>query len=132
MRILFLTETIPFPLDSGGRIKSYHTLQSLAGAHEVHCHAFIRDESQRRHAPELARVCASVTLHARPRSAAGEARAFAHSLASGLPLTVTRHFDRAVLADLQRACRDRRFDAGYFDHLSMLEYARRLPHPGGA
>ena len=43
MRLLFITETIPYPLDSGGRIKTYHTLCSLARGHEVHCHAFIRD-----------------------------------------------------------------------------------------
>ena len=35
MRILFLTETVPYPLDSGGRIKTFHTLRMLAGAHDV-------------------------------------------------------------------------------------------------
>jgi len=43
MRILFLTETVPFPLDSGGRIKTFHTLRILSREHDVHCHAFIRD-----------------------------------------------------------------------------------------
>ena len=113
MRILFLTETIPFPLDSGGRIKTYHTLRSLAGEHEIHCHAFIRDAAQRRHAPELERFCATLTLHLRRRSWAGEAVALARSLAGGVPLTVVRHFDRGVLEDLERACRDQAFDAAY-------------------
>ena len=129
MRLLFLTETIPFPLDSGGRIKTYHTLRALAGDHEVHVHAFIRDASQRRHAPELERFCAALTLHLRPRSWAGEAVALVRSFAGGVPLTVVRHFDRSVLEDLERACREQRFDAAYYDHLSMLEYARRLPLP---
>ena len=129
MRILFLTETIPFPLDSGGRIKTYHTLGALAGAHEVHCHAFIREPAQRAHAAALERVCASVTLHLRPRSLAREAGALVRSAATGVPLTVARHFDRHVLAQLRQACQGRAFDAGYYDHLSMLEYARRLPLP---
>ena len=129
MRLLFLTETLPYPLDSGGRIKTYYTLQSLESAHEVHCHAFIRDEKQRRHAPGLERVCASVTLHLRPRRWAREASALGRSFATGVPLTVARHFDRGVLGSLQRACREQRFDAAYYDHLSMLEYARRLPLP---
>ena len=129
MRILFLTETIPYPLDSGGRIKTYHTLRSLADHHEIHCHAFIRDPAQRRHAPELERFCATLTLHLRPRSWAGEAVALARSLAGGVPLTVVRHFDRGVLETLERACREQGFDAAYYDHLSMLEYARRLPLP---
>lgn len=129
MRILFLTETIPYPLDSGGRIKTYHTLRALAGEHEVHCHAFIRDAAQRGYAPELERVCASVTLHLHPRSLRREAGALVRSVASGVPLTVARHFDRRVLAQLREACEGRAFDAAYYDHLSMLEYARRLPLP---
>jgi glycosyltransferase involved in cell wall biosynthesis len=129
MRLLFITETIPFPLDSGGRIKTYHTLCSLARGHEVHCHAFIRDPEQRRHTPELERVCASLTLHLRPRSWAREAGALGRSLANGVPLTVARHVDRGVLGSLQRACREQLFDAVYCDHLSMLEYARHLPLP---
>ena len=77
MRILFLTETIPYPLDSGGRIKTYHTIRSLADHHQIHCHAFIRNPAQRRHAHELERFCATLTLHLRPRSWAGEAVALA-------------------------------------------------------
>ena len=129
MRILLLTETIPYPLDSGGRIKTYHTLHALAGAHEVHCHAFIRDDAQRRHALELERLCASVTLHLRPRGLPREARALAQSLVAGVPLTIARHFDRGVLEMLKASCRGQTFDAAYYDHLSMLEYAKRLRLP---
>jgi glycosyltransferase involved in cell wall biosynthesis len=126
MRILFLTETIPFPLDSGGRIKTYHTLRCLAGEHEVHCHAFIRDAGQRRHAIELEKLCASLTLHERPRGWRREVVAFGSSAARGVPFTVARHFDREVLGRIRESCRAARFDVAYYDHLSMLEYARHL------
>ncbi len=129
MKILFLTETIPYPLDSGGRIKTYHTLRSLAGEHEIHGHAFIRAEEERRHAPELERYCASLTLHLRPRSLGREARALARSLSTRVPFTVARHFDREVLKELKAAVAAIEFDAAYYDHLSMLEYARRLALP---
>ncbi len=46
MRILFITETVPYPLDSGGRIKTFHTLRMLASAHEVRLHAFIREHGE--------------------------------------------------------------------------------------
>ena len=32
MKILFLTNLLPYPLDNGGKIKSYTTLSSFAGA----------------------------------------------------------------------------------------------------
>ena len=54
MRILVVTETVPYPLDSGGRIKTYHTLAALAREHEVHCHAFARTEAQRQGAQAAA------------------------------------------------------------------------------
>jgi len=130
MRILVVTETVPYPLDSGGRIKTYHTLAALAREHEVHCHAFARTEAQRQGAQAaLERVCQSVTLHLVPRSAAGEAWFAARSLATGVPYTVTRHFSRRVFEAIAETCARTPFDAIYCDHLSMLEYGRRLPLP---
>ena len=129
MRILFLTETVPYPLDSGGRIKTYYTLQALSSVHEVHCHAFIRQADQAAASERLATVAASVTLHLVPRSVAREARFAATSLVSGTPYTVVRHFDTDVLQALHGATRAMRFDAIYCDHLSMLEYGLRLSLP---
>jgi glycosyltransferase involved in cell wall biosynthesis len=130
MRILVVTETVPYPLDSGGRIKTFHTLAALAREHEVHCHAFVRTEAQRAEAQApLERICRSVTLHLVRRTVAKEAFYAVRSLLTGVPYTVTRHFSRDVLTALRNACRATPFDAVYCDHLSMLEYGRRLPVP---
>lgn len=130
MRILLITETVPYPLDTGGRIKTWHTLEALSREHEVHCHAFVRDERQREAASgPLAEVCASVTLHLVPRSLPREAWHLARSLASGLPLTVVRHFSRRVMRLVTSDCAARGIELLYCDHLSMLEYGRRLARP---
>jgi glycosyltransferase involved in cell wall biosynthesis len=129
MRLLFLTETIPFPLDSGGRIKTYHTLRILSQEHEVHCHAFIREEAQRRFERDLTACCHSITLHTRGRSLLGEARSLVVGYATGIPFSVRRHFDGGVLAQLRTQVGRCAFDAVYCDHLSMLEYGRRLHLP---
>jgi glycosyltransferase involved in cell wall biosynthesis len=128
VRILLLTETIPYPLNSGGRIKTFHTLNILSREHVVHCHAFIRNEAQRVLGRHL-ECAASLTLHLLERRAFREAVLLAGSWARAMPYTVGRHFDRSVLARLQRACRETAFDAVYCDHLSMMEYARRLGPP---
>jgi glycosyltransferase involved in cell wall biosynthesis len=129
MRLLFLTETIPFPLDSGGRIKTFHTLRILTQEHEVHCHAFIRDEHQRRFETDLSPHCKTLTLHLTPRSYARETVSLVASQGTGVPFVVRRHFNRSVMNRLQAACRAQAFDAVYCDHLSMLEYGRRLRLP---
>jgi glycosyltransferase involved in cell wall biosynthesis len=129
MRLLFLTETIPFPLDSGGRIKTYHTLRILSSEYEVHCHALVRDERHLRFERDLAGYCASLTLHPVPRSRMREVGCFAWSQATRVPFVIRRHFHRGVLEHIRSACRRYDFDAVYCDHLSMLEYGRRLALP---
>lgn len=130
MRILLITETVPYPLDSGGRIKTFHTLRALAHEHEVHCHAFVRNEGQRQAAVRpLSSLCASVTLHLQARSVLREVTYLARSLATGVPFTVTRHFDRKIMKEVARECSLKRIEAVYCDHLSMFEYGRRLQLP---
>jgi glycosyltransferase involved in cell wall biosynthesis len=130
MRILLITETVPYPLDTGGRIKTWHTLRALGRQHEVHCHAFVRTSAQRDAAiGPIGAICASVDLHLLPRQPARELAYMARSLTSGVPYTVIRHFDPAVQARLIETCRAEQIDAVYCDHLSMFEYGIRLGLP---
>lgn len=129
MRVLFLTETIPFPLDTGGRIKTYHTIRALSREHQVDTHAFIREERQRRFQGDLEACCRSVTLHMKPRSPLGEAWALASGWGTDVPFLVHRHFDRGVMRQLHALAATNGYDAVYCDHLSMLEYGRRLKLP---
>ena len=129
MRLLFLTETIPFPLDSGGRIKTYNTLRMLSREHEVHCHALVRDERHLRFKQDLEGVCARVVLHPIRRTTLTELKAGLSSLASGIPFVVRRHFHEPVLDQLRKASQADHFDGVYCDHLSMIEYGRRLDLP---
>jgi polysaccharide biosynthesis protein PslH len=84
MRILFVTETVPYPLDSGGRIKTFHTLRMLASAHEVRLHAFIRDEGQRVHRAPLEALGVPTALHLVPRSPVREVWFAARSLTTSI------------------------------------------------
>jgi glycosyltransferase involved in cell wall biosynthesis len=128
MRILFVTETVPYPLDSGGRIKTFHTLRMLAGAHLVRLHAFIRHEAQRAHRAPLEALGVPTTLHLVARSAAREAW-FALRSVAGAPYSVGRHFDRRAFAAMRAAVAEWQPDLVYCDHLSMAEYAIRLGPP---
>ena len=129
MRLLFLTETIPFPLDSGGRIKTFHTLRMLAGKHEVHCHALVRDADRMRHRSRLEALGIKITLHDVPRTPGNVTAGIAAALVTRRPLTVQRHMHRRVLRQIRDAVASQHFDAVYCDHLSMFEYGRRLSLP---
>jgi hypothetical protein len=53
----------------------------------------------------------------------------ARSLARRLPLTILRHYSPRVMARVAAECHERRIELLYCDHLSMLEYGRRLSLP---
>jgi|GEM_PF-6278091 len=42
MRILYLSQVLPFPLDAGPKVRAYHVLRYLAGRHRVHPSSGIR------------------------------------------------------------------------------------------
>jgi hypothetical protein len=62
MKILFITEKFPYPLDSGGRIRTYHILKGLSQEHDITLVTTIEKENQRQYIPELEKVCREVSV----------------------------------------------------------------------
>lgn len=130
MRILFLTETVPWPLDSGGRIRTYHALRALSLEHEVCLHTFARSEEQRVAARDtLGSIVRSVHIHLLPRTWRRELWAACRSVIQRSPLTIARHYSSRVARLLASETRQSEFDIVYCDHLSMLQYGITLGLP---
>jgi polysaccharide biosynthesis protein PslH len=129
VRILFVTETIPFPLDTGGRIKTHQTLRLLARRHEVHLHAFIRTPREREHLAALEGVCASVVLHLVERSVAGEVSDLLSSAVRRQPFSIRRHWRSRVAGAIAEDAARVAPDLVYCDHLSTLQYGLPLRLP---
>lgn len=67
MKILMLTPYLPYPLWSGGQIRTYNLLKNLAKKHEITLFSFIRDDSENRYKEELLKFCKRVeTFKRRP------------------------------------------------------------------
>lgn len=60
MKILMLTPYLPYPLWSGGQIRTYNLLKNLAKKHEITLFSFIRDENENRYKRELLKFCKRV------------------------------------------------------------------------
>lgn len=122
MRILFLAHLFPLPLDSGGKIKSYHTLKALAGAHEVRMVAFVRNDEEERLIPELQSICAGVDVVRLKRGRCRQVRDLLGSLVRGRSFIIDRDY-RADMADaVRRAVGELRPDVVHVDHLQMAQY----------
>ncbi len=128
MKILFISENFPYPLDSGGRIRSYHIMKGLSQEHDVTLVTTIEREQQRQYLPELENVCHEV----RAVSTAEETR-FAlglkllKSLVSPTPIVVERHYAPEVSREIQRLLTDTAFDVVHFDHLDASFYLSCVP-----
>ncbi|HXR85944.1 MAG TPA: TIGR03087 family PEP-CTERM/XrtA system glycosyltransferase [Stellaceae bacterium] len=57
--LLFLAHRMPYPLDGGDKVRSWHILRHLAERHRVHLGCF-HDGADKRHIAELEKICASV------------------------------------------------------------------------
>lgn len=62
MKILMLTPYLPFPLYSGGQIRTYNLLKKLSQKHEITLFSFIRDENEKQYIAELKKYCADVEV----------------------------------------------------------------------
>ena len=63
-----LTPYLPYPLVSGGQIRTYNLLKNLSHNHEITLFALIKDEGERVHLKELQKYCAKIKLFKRTKN----------------------------------------------------------------
>ena len=66
MKILFITNLLPYPLDNGGKIKSYNTLKILCENNKVDLVCFHEDEEEKRYIANLKTICNEVRSFKKP------------------------------------------------------------------
>ncbi len=67
MKILMLTPYLPYPLLSGGQIRTYNLLKKLAHKHDITLFALIKDDEERQHISELEKYCTKVRVFNRSK-----------------------------------------------------------------
>lgn len=122
VRVLLLTQVLPYPPHSGPQIKTLAVLRALASEHEVTVASFVRgDESAAVRRLEQS----GVRVHTVPIQR-GRGRDLWHglrSLASATPFLIARD-ERADMHRLvQRLASQQRFDIVHADQLNMAQYA---------
>jgi glycosyltransferase involved in cell wall biosynthesis len=90
MRILFLTQVLPYPLDAGPKVRAYYVLRHLAQAHAVTLVSFVRPTDTPDSVAHLAQFCQAVHIVPMPRSRARDAGHLLRSLVTGRPFIIAR------------------------------------------
>jgi len=80
VKILFVGAYVPYPLDSGGRIRSFHLLRELSAQHDIHLLALEYGNTVRSGRGPLHELCRSVRTVPAPRRLTGHGQRFLRAL----------------------------------------------------
>jgi len=103
MKILMLTPYLPYPLLSGGQIRTYNLLKNLGAKHEITLFAYIRKDSERKHVEELKKYCKKVRVF--KRRPAWDIKNIIRAATSSYPFLVSiylsSNFQEAIAQELK-------------------------------
>ncbi|MBU0705104.1 MAG: glycosyltransferase family 4 protein [Chloroflexi bacterium] len=125
MNVLMLTQILPYPPDSGPKVKTYNVIKYLAQEHRVTLASFVRGDPSE-HVCHLEQYCQAVHTVPMERGAVRDGLAMARSLLTGQPWMMVRD-DRKAMRDLvDRLVAEQCFDVAHADQLNMAQYAERV------
>jgi glycosyltransferase involved in cell wall biosynthesis len=126
VKVLLLTQVLPYPPDSGPKVKTWNVLKYLAERYEVTLASFVRCD-QSADVARLQRYCRAVHTVPMERGAVWDGLAMMRSMLTGQPWMMVRD-DRAAMRRLvDRLAAEGSFDVVHADQLNMAQYAVRVP-----
>jgi glycosyltransferase involved in cell wall biosynthesis len=123
VRILLLTQVVPYPLHSGPQIKTHYLMRYLAERHDVHLVSFSRSAAEDAAAEALKSICSSVATVRLHRSRWSDLRFLAQSLLKNTSFLIERDASAQMSELTDRLVREERFDAVHADQLPMAQFA---------
>lgn len=119
MNLLYLTPQLPYPTNSGGKIKSAKMIQYLSEHYDLSLGCLIK-EGQSQHISEFLRTTKVKNLYSeivdKPRSI----KNFLLSLLHQKPLSVYRNFSSSFFQEVSKVIYD--YDIVFVDHFLMFQY----------
>jgi glycosyltransferase involved in cell wall biosynthesis len=124
MRILFLTQVLPYPLDAGPKVRAYYTLRHLAArGHAITLVSFMRGNDTSEAVEHLRGYCERVITVPLQRSRWRDVLALGRSLLTGEPLLIARDHVAPMYTCVQALVDECHFGAIHADQLWMAPYA---------
>jgi sugar transferase (PEP-CTERM/EpsH1 system associated) len=124
VNILFVTPRIPYPLDTGAKIRTFNLLkQAKTKGHNLTLLSFAHEEKAKIYAETIEEMGIEVvTLEGKDTIGAST---ILKALIKGLPLAITKYYDRKMVLALNRITTHHFIDLVHFDHLHLGQYADR-------
>ena len=133
MKILFLSQIIPWPLNAGPRIKTWNVLNYLCqSGHEVILAAFVREE-EALHVAKMSTVCTEVHTVKIKRSRIADIGYWIKGQITGRPFLVERDDLAGMRHLVEKILAEKDIDVIHADQLTMVQFAlsKRFPFEKG-
>jgi glycosyltransferase involved in cell wall biosynthesis len=121
MTILMLTPYLPYPLLSGGQIRTYNLLKKLAKKYDVMLFALIKEDSERQYLPELKKYCKEVRLFKRSKKPFTLRNIF-HTAFSSYPFLVIRNHVPETLKAVEKELKEKKYDLIHAETFYMMPH----------
>jgi glycosyltransferase involved in cell wall biosynthesis len=129
VKVLLLTQVLPYPPDSGPKIKTWNVLKYLAQHHEVTLVSFVRG-NQSAEVNHLKNYCRAVYTVPMSRGAWRDGRYMIQSLVTRQPFLMVRDDRAAMHQVIKQVTTQTQFDIVHADQLNMAQYAQRVTRAG--
>jgi polysaccharide biosynthesis protein PslH len=125
MKILLLTQVLPYPPDSGPKVKTWNVIKYLAKHHEVTLVSFVRGD-QAVSVRELEKYCREVHTVPLERGIFRDLRYMAESFLRNQPFLMIRDRRREMEQLIDQLSAKTDYDIVHADQLNMAQYAARV------
>ncbi|GIK43480.1 MAG: glycosyl transferase family 1 [Chloroflexota bacterium] len=123
VRILFLSQVLPFPVDAGPKMRSYYVLRHLTQKHQVTLLTFVRETDKPEDIAHLAKFCQAVHTVPMQRTRLRDLKFLTQSLLTQQPFLIIRDQIPAMNVKIQQLVQSEQFDVIHADQLWMAQYA---------
>jgi len=128
MKILYVTQLLPYPKDSGGKIKTFETINMLSEKNDLHIVSFVDSQEKLVNAKLLKKWSNSINTVVLP-STTQRIRFFYLKILLNLfnptPFSIKRNYSKKMKKLIAELCKKEKFDAIHIDHLLMTQYLLR-------
>lgn len=126
MKILLLTQVLPYPPDSGPKVKTLNVIKYLARRHQLTLISFVRGD-QSKDVEALRKYCRAVHTVPIERKPLLDGLALGRSVFSGQPWMMVRDDRAEMRAKVREVAAGQSFDIVQADQLNMAQFAEDVP-----
>ncbi len=128
MRILFITDYLPYPLVSGDRIRVYNLIRRVAGQHQVSLAGFVQTPGEANGASNLREFCHRVeTLNLPRRNKLARLAGWLRLASQGIPFDFEFLESAELAGKIRGLASAENYDIVQIEHSRMARYLEALP-----